>query len=350
MNPRESALDLMERYVYRIGEQLPRAQRDDVKAELRSLLSEQLEERTAAGESPDAAAVSLITAFGRPQAVAARYSPAKQYLIGPRLYPYFLITAQFAFYFVAGFFLFWTLFGVMTGSTRLPEFMRPDSLLAWGGELLRLLAVNLALLVCVFALLERLIGTLPEPQEQPKQWDPRELPPVPTDANGEKVSEPGLIGKIYAVAALAVLLNFYPQWFGILIFTRNEMHAIPYPALGIYLPVYLLNVWWAGSIALNVWLLIQRHWTRETRWLQLVLNVFGAVILFMVISASSFQIDVDWVAAQQTLVPERLLAALNRGVPRFGNIFRLVLSLMLVATVIEAVTRLVRVLRRYAVS
>lgn len=317
-----------------------------MKAELRSLLAEQLDERIAGGELPDAAALNLNASFGRPEAVASRYLPAQQYLIGPRLYPYFLLSAKIAFYFVTGFFIFWTLFGVVTGSTRLPEFMRPDSLLAWGVELLRLLAVNLALLVCAFALLERILGAQAPASAQTRPWDPRDLPPVPSDSNDDKVSEPALIGKIYVVVALAALLNFFPQWFGILIFTGNKMYSIPYFALGISLPVYLLNVWWAGSIALNVWLLIQRRWSRETRWLQLALNIFGAVILFMVITASSFQLDADWAASQAHVVPERLQAAWNRGLPWFGNIFKFVLRVLLVGTVIEAVARLVRVLRR----
>ncbi len=348
MNPRETAMDLLERYLHQVGEELPRVQREDVKAELRSLLAEQLDERIAAGEAADGAAVKLLLSFGRPREVAARYSPAGQYLIGPRLFPYFRLLARITLYLVTGVFLAGSVFGVVTGNTHLPEFLRAQSLLLWVGQLVRLLAVNLALLVIVFAALERILDAQPAaPPSEPQKWDPRDLPPVVTEAADGKISEPGLIGKIYAIVVLAVILNFYPQWFGILFFNRNEVLSIPYPALGIYLPVYLLNVWWAGAICLNLWLLAQRHWSRETRWLQLVLNIFGAILLFLVIRASSFEIDVDWVAAQQSLVPGRFLEAWNRGLPWFGNVLRFTLAVMLIATVIEALVRFVRILRRY---
>lgn len=350
MNAREKGLDLIERYIHAVGEELPRAGRDDVKAELRSLLSEQLDERVAAGDPPESAAIGLLQAFGKPDDVAMRYGPANQYLIGPHYYPYFVGFAKITFYFVVGFFLFWTAFGWVTGNMHLPDFLRPRSLASWFVELAKLLALNLGVMVLVFAALERFYAPGETRAERARTaWDPRDLPvlPVAEGKDKDKVSEPGLIAKIYVVVVLAVILNFFPRWFGIVIFSNQGTMTIPYTALGFYLPVFLMNVWWAGSVALNVWLLNLRRWTREARWVELALGLLGAGILYLVITGSSFTPDPNWIAGQESQGPVRVVEAVERGIPWFLRIFPFSLRIILLVTVIETVVRMARILRRY---
>lgn len=350
MNAREKGLNLIERYVHSVGEELPASQRDDVIAELRSLLTEQLDERVAGGEPPEAAAIELLQSFGKPGDVAMRYAPPGQYLIGPHVYPYFLHFAKITFYLVVGMFLFWSAFAWLTGNARLPEFFRPGSLVQWFVELVKLLAINMAVMVAVFAVLERVYKPGESSAKKNKSWDPRDLAEVPATADPDKISEAAITGKIYAIVVLAVLLNFFPRWFGVLIFSSKGTLAIPYTAFGIFLPVALLNVWWAGALALNLWLLNLRRWTREARWIELALNVLGAGILFLVISGSSFGVDPEWLTGQEGSAPERLMRVLQRSLPWSGAMLRLVLSVILICSGVEAVMRLVRILRRYPVA
>jgi hypothetical protein len=71
------ATDVIETYIDDTVRLLPRRQRDDVTAELRTLLSEELHARAQeSGRSPDEAlALSLVRGFGHPNEVAARYQP-----------------------------------------------------------------------------------------------------------------------------------------------------------------------------------------------------------------------------------------------------------------------------------
>lgn len=73
-----NANDVLESYITDVAVRLPRKQRDDVAFELRELLTEELQAKAAAnGREADAAmATELLRAFGRPEAVAARYRPA----------------------------------------------------------------------------------------------------------------------------------------------------------------------------------------------------------------------------------------------------------------------------------
>ena len=63
-----TASDVIESYVTDVAAQLPRAQRADVAAELRSLLREEIGPSATADE-----AVARVRAFGKPAEVAARY-------------------------------------------------------------------------------------------------------------------------------------------------------------------------------------------------------------------------------------------------------------------------------------
>ena len=71
------ATEVIEAYIDDIVRLLPRRQRDDVAAELRSLLNEELHARgQESGRLPDRAlALSLVRGYGRPNEVAARYQP-----------------------------------------------------------------------------------------------------------------------------------------------------------------------------------------------------------------------------------------------------------------------------------
>jgi hypothetical protein len=72
-----NATEVIETYIDDTVRFLPRRKRDDVAAELRTLLNEELHAKAQeSGRSPDEAlALSLVRGFGRPNEVAARYQP-----------------------------------------------------------------------------------------------------------------------------------------------------------------------------------------------------------------------------------------------------------------------------------
>jgi hypothetical protein len=74
-----NANDVIEVYIDDTVRLLPRRQRDDVAAELRALLSEELAARARKSDNPpdEALALSLVRSYGSPSEVAARYQPAR---------------------------------------------------------------------------------------------------------------------------------------------------------------------------------------------------------------------------------------------------------------------------------
>lgn len=83
--------DLVDRYLAAVAALLPKAQREDIIAELRDLIVNRIEEREAVLSRPlDKREVEeLLREIGHPIAVAGRYGP-RTTLIGPELYPFWM--------------------------------------------------------------------------------------------------------------------------------------------------------------------------------------------------------------------------------------------------------------------
>jgi hypothetical protein len=88
-------MHLIDRYLAAVGVLLPREQREDITAELRDALVSRGEEKEAeVGRALTAEEESeLLRGFGHPITVAARYGRG-QYLIGPELYPLYVLVLK----------------------------------------------------------------------------------------------------------------------------------------------------------------------------------------------------------------------------------------------------------------
>jgi hypothetical protein len=278
-------MDLIDRYVHEVGRYLPNRLRADVEAELRSLLTESLEERSsAAGRSPDAAlAAEVLREFGRPRDVASRYAPQPEYLIGPRLYPTYRTVVKIAIPIYAAV----TLVLIVLGAFRHQG--EPGSisvLFRATGSFLSGTLYNLGLLTLVFALVERAIQ---KSEGRAGKWDPARLPPVD---DPDRISYFGRIFVLYCIAAVALLFNFYPDWVGIVMVRGDDVRVIRLlqPAFGRYLP--FVNAWWALAFVLGLVVLRDGRWRTPTRWAEFGLELFNAAILLAIVAGPpAFEYD-----------------------------------------------------------
>lgn len=77
---------LTDRYVDAAMRTVPEKQRDDLGAELRASIDDQVDARVDAGEPHDAAERAVLTDLGDPDMLAAQYTDRPLWLIGPRYY------------------------------------------------------------------------------------------------------------------------------------------------------------------------------------------------------------------------------------------------------------------------
>ncbi|HWM16349.1 MAG TPA: permease prefix domain 1-containing protein, partial [Microbacterium sp.] len=81
-----NATTLTDRYVAAAMRTVPEKQRDDLAAELRASIDDQIEARVDGGEPRVTAERSVLTDLGDPDKLAAGYTERPLYLIGPRHY------------------------------------------------------------------------------------------------------------------------------------------------------------------------------------------------------------------------------------------------------------------------
>jgi hypothetical protein len=179
MNP---TTDLLDRYLQAIGDYLPTSTRDDVLAELRANLLAQFDDRIEELNRPltEPEVAAMIQEHGRPVLVAARYLP-QQYLIGPALFPYYLMVLRRA----APFAL---LACFLAQSSRLVfAHTFPDVLGTLGLSLAQLFP-NLILILfwITFAfVIAEYVFTHNHAKPLSKTWDPTKLPSVRPQFKGK---------------------------------------------------------------------------------------------------------------------------------------------------------------------
>ena len=78
---------LTDRYVWGVVRAVPAAQRADLEPEIRAMVMDAVEARTAAGVVPAEAERAAIAELGDPERLAATYTDRSLFLIGPRFFP-----------------------------------------------------------------------------------------------------------------------------------------------------------------------------------------------------------------------------------------------------------------------
>lgn len=270
-------MNLIDQYVFEVGENLPEKQRADLEKEIRSLIEDTLDERSkSTGRAiDDALTVEVLKEFGSPAKMAASYQ-APRYLIGPRLYPTFILVIKI----VALVMLVMTLIGF--GVNAATGVQTPQSIF----ELIKSTILNLfqnimtslGNVVLIFAIMERFV---PQGIEKEKDWDPRKMKPV---------EEPDRINRFEQVwiiiwSSIAILLfNFYPQLLQVAFVQGGGWYHMQILSDAFFKYVPILTVLWGLEILLCVLLFMRGSWQAGTRWFQVVIKALNIIVLAVIIA------------------------------------------------------------------
>ena len=168
-------MDLLERYLQAVGQYLAPATRADVLAELRVNLQAEMDDLAEEKQRPltESEVAVILKAHGRPMLVAARYLP-QRYLIGPEVFPFYLLTMRKAaplvvlFYFVAHLAAF--IFSPGPGAFAM-------SIVSSLVQLVPVLLIFWALMTLTFAILDYARRHYGEGASG-NGWEPAKLPPL----------------------------------------------------------------------------------------------------------------------------------------------------------------------------
>ncbi len=322
-------MTLIDRYIHEVGRRLPRKNRADVLAELRSSLIDALEDRKDGMEASEEEVAALLKEFGSPREVAASYHPEGQYLIGPELYPLFELVAGIVLAAVLGAQVLAWAVAVFIGQRAVEPF---EAI----GSLLSSVPVALGMVVIVFAILQRL-DVRAELDEKP--WEPTSLPQVDEEQTvnrGERIF--GIVGGVLILVVLAFFADRIGIWF------TPGGQFIPNPVIGQYIGWIVLSL--LASISLDIYLLWQGRWTAATRLARLAVSLFSIAVLFLLVQGHTAWLAergaVGWLPAFQRLAEDSSPEAWQiLGV----GAFRMAFGVALIVTVIDTLVTAYRMIR-----
>ncbi len=270
------ANDLTARYVHAVVRLLPKGDRDDVAAELGTLVEETLQERARAAGRPadEALALDVLNSFGPPEAMADQYGQPPRWLLGPSYLPAYFVTLKVVAAVVIGVSVFSFVWSFGGGQ---PPWS--DAFLTFAGTLTGLAAtllVNVGLITIVFAALERVHPSRP----QVSDWDPLQLPAVDDPDRvdrADRVTEIGfdviqlVLFNGFAHGRLAMLaMGAAPSAFH---FTSGFARFIPW-----------INLMFVARIGVGVLLLRHGRWNRMLRAADLVVGAYTLTLFLQILA------------------------------------------------------------------
>lgn len=337
MNREMTKSELLSRYVADVKRKIGLGAPKDVDRELESLLSDSIEAReTAEGRELRIDEVAgILREFGTPGEVAERYLPRPRHLIGPGLYPVFMVVVKAVLGAAALVPLILLLLSRLAQGEDFPPLW--TGILNWLGLAYQIAFGGLAWAVLVFAVLERL-GVSERALESAvgpaERWNPLDLPPTDDPSAASRF---GTGFNIYAIVALLIVFNFWPEWIGIYTFKPgSQPQVLSLRDLGIHLPMWQLNLWWLVALIQNLLLFRAGRWTEFTRWTEFGLGLFGAAIIYLLIEPAGDALRGD---PFETVVTNHALAGL------LARLVPVLLTAIVVIVLAASTHRLYRLLR-----
>lgn len=325
-------MDLIDRYVYAVGRQLPRKDRSDIQTELKSTLIDTLEARSE-GEPSEEQVAALLTEFGPPEKVAASYWPDSQYLIGPKLYPLFRMSLGIAL--LVFVIVQLVLLGVMLAFNQ-----QPVQILELIGNLVGSLFTTIGVVVLVFAVLQRLDVN---PDIEQEEWNPLELPEI---EEKNDVDRRGLVVEITIGLIIIAILLFLPDTIGVRLNPWSGI--ILNPVIISAIPLIILSL--LIGIGIDMILIWRGRWETSTRIAKIGANLFSLYVLSVLLTGQN-----TWLAVQGYAGFFSALEALPEiGTPSIelvqiisAQAFRIAFIVALIVVTIETINMVYKLIKHF---
>jgi len=231
--------DLVDRYLQAVGFWLPRAQKQDILAEISEDLRSQIEDREAKLRRAltESEVAEILKQRGRPIFVAGQFLPQRS-LIGPTLYPIYVFVLKIvALCYVIPWLLVW--FGILL-------FHRTEAAAHLSGEwnslptLWMVVFTQFGIITLIFAAIDRAIDRASLKGSCTSDWDPRKLPKIRVEApKNPRVNSVACL--VFAVLGLLWILAIPDNPFLILGPAAVFLKAAPVGHL-VYWPIVALAI------------------------------------------------------------------------------------------------------------
>jgi hypothetical protein len=265
---------LIDRYLAAVSDLLPARLRKDTVTEIHSLIQDALDDRSKAeGREPDDKMMeAVLREFGSPEKIVAPYLPEK-YLIGPRLFPIFILVLQIVLPIIAVLVLVASWLGSipLTSMTAI-EFV--TELAKSLGNSLSAVVQAFGNIVVIFAILQWAVPEFRTLAKE-KEWDPHTLKAI---NKPDMIKRGELITEIVFTFIALIIFNFYFDKIGLYNNLNGQwtFTAILTDAFIPYIP--WLSVLWVLTITLDILVLRKGAWQMGTRLFSILVSALNIAI------------------------------------------------------------------------
>lgn len=130
----------------------------------------------------------------------------------------------------------------------------------------------------------------------------------------------GAVAKMGLVAAVVVLFNFYPEKVGVLWSATDWSTFAPVLAPQFQAYLFWLNLWWGPAFSLEVAHLLLRRRTTATRWMDLAVHSYGALVLGAMVLGDPFRAAPVGLLAIKGLLALVVVVMLITAIAQFGQL------------------------------
>lgn len=276
--------DWIDRYLYAVGQKLPRLQREDIKKELKSIILDTLDERIAnqklqKGEDYEATeedVFAILESFGSPDEVAAKYKPNNRYLVGPELYELYCLLLNIVLGAVALGISIATTIDILYSQGSIIEqlYKLPMNLISAAISAVGSVTITFAL-IQRFGKEENIKGI-----DLNKNWSPRNLEPVPVAYEVIKMSD--TIAAICFTVVALIIFNKFPNIIAMYNVSEGITSVTPIFNLDV-LAGYMkyMNIFWIGAVVLNIYKLKVGKWNTVLRLSEIAVDLCVLIIVLM---------------------------------------------------------------------
>lgn len=325
-------MKLLELYLDEVRSQLPPKNRQDILNEIRSTLMDMIEDRKAdpSQEASEEVIKAVLQEFGSPRQVARDYG-ARNYLVGPRLYPVYLQVLRIVLIVVAAVNVLGLILAVINQTS--PAVGVFETTLEVVGGLFSSLFTAFGIVTLAFAGIER---TAPEEWKisVDEEWSPDDLQKHDQD---ERISITELAIEITLSLIFIAVLNFFLDrvgmyylsetgWVSAPILNQNFNRYIPWLTAGAVL-----------DIGLNLYLIRKGFWDKLSVIAKVLVNAFKIALTFAIlVGPSIFTIEPT---AWQTFIQDASITA--QELTRILNLaFDVIFGLAIFGLVVDSIKRL----------
>jgi len=322
-------MNLIDRYVYHVGKQLPEKSREDLKREIRSLVEDSLEDRSRASGRPidEAMTVEVLKEFGRPEKMAASYVP-ERYLISPRMFPIFWLVVRIVMTVLFAI----TLVKLFIGVAQVePNFVQLiiQAVMGFASGAISALG-NIVIVFAIIQYFSPVVVQYFAPEVSIKlveedDWDPLKMEKIEDDQELNRFEQ--VFEITFSVIGLA-LFNFFPELLGISFLQNGEWVSLTAFSASFFNYLPWINLIWSAEILLGLVLLIQGRWQIVTRRISLLIKILSIALAGLMLAGPSLV----GITAQDLVVSETGFTAENANflVTLFGQIVKGTLVLIIV--------------------